>query len=81
MANNIKQLREAAGMTQAELAAKMQLTTPSITKWELGRANPTYDNLIQLAEIFGVSLDEVAGRKTSAQKGGVVDGEKAPYVV
>ena len=50
MANNIKQLREAAGMTQAEL----------------GRANPTYDNLIQLAEIFGVSLDEVAGRKTSA---------------
>ena len=64
MANNIKQLREAAGMTQA--AARMRLTTPSITKWELGRANPTYDNLIQLAEIFGVSLDEVAGRKTSA---------------
>ena len=66
MANNIKQLREAAGMTQAELAARLQLTTPSVTKWELGRANPTYDNLIQLAEIFGVSLDEVAGRQTSA---------------
>lgn len=66
--NNIKKLREAAGMTQAELAARLQLTTPSVTKWELGRANPTYDNLIQLAEIFGVSLDEVAGRKTSAQK-------------
>ena len=81
MANNIKQLREAAGMTQAELAAKMQLTTPSVTKWELGRANPTYDNLIQLAEIFGVSLDEVVGRKSNAQKGGVVDGEKASYVV
>ena len=79
--NNIKKLREAAGMTQAELAARLQLTTPSVTKWELGRANPTYDNLIQLAEIFGVSLDEVAGRKTSAQKGGVVDGETAPYVV
>ena len=79
--NNIKKLREAAGMTQAELAARLQLTTPSVTKWELGRANPTYDNLIQLAEIFGVSLDEVAGRKTSAQKGGVVDGEKAPNVV
>ena len=67
MANNIKHLREAAGMTQAELAARMQLTTPSITKWELGRANPTYDNLIQLAEIFGVSLDEVAGRKSSTE--------------
>lgn len=66
MANNIKHLREAAGMTQAELAAKMRLTTPSITKWERGRANPTIANLIQLAEIFGVSLDEVVGRKTSA---------------
>ena len=66
MANNIKQLREAAGMTQAELAAKMRLTTPSITNSELGRANPTYESVIQLAEIFGVSLDEVAGRKTSA---------------
>ena len=81
MANNIKQLREAAGMTQAELAATMQLTTPSITKWELGRANPTYDNLIQLAEIFGCTLDEVAGRKASAQKGGVGDGATTPSVV
>ena len=63
MDNNIKQLREAAGMTQAELAAKMNLTTPSITKWELGRANPTLPNLIQLADIFRVPLDVVVGRK------------------
>ena len=62
--NNIKKLREAAGMTQAELAARMRLTTPSITKWELGRANPTYDNLIQLAEIFGCTLDEEKKKKT-----------------
>jgi transcriptional regulator with XRE-family HTH domain len=63
MENNIKQLREAAGMTQAELAARMNLTTPSITKWELGRANPTLPNLIQLADIFRVPLDVVVGRK------------------
>lgn len=63
MKNNIKQLREAAGMTQAELAARMNLTTPSITKWELGRANPTLPNLIQLADIFRVPLDVVVGRK------------------
>lgn len=63
MKNNIKQLREAAGMTQAELAARMNLTTPSINKWELGRANPTLPNLIQLADIFRVPLDVVVGRK------------------
>ena len=60
----IAEMRKGKNMTQAELAARMRLTTPSITKWELGRANPTYDNLIQLAEIFGCTLDEVAGRKT-----------------
>ena len=63
MKYNIMQLREAAGMTQAELAARMNLTTPSITKWELGRANPTLPNLIQLADIFRVPLDVVVGRK------------------
>ena len=79
--NNIKQLREAAGMKQSELADRMNVRPPTVFKWENGMANPTIANLIQLAEIFGVSLDEVVGRKTSAQKGGVVDGEKAPYVV
>lgn len=76
--NNIKQLREAAGMKQSELADRMNVRPPTVFKWENGMANPTIANLIQLAEIFGVSLDEVVGRKTSAQKGGVVDGEKRP---
>ncbi|HJB14364.1 MAG TPA: helix-turn-helix domain-containing protein [Candidatus Oscillibacter excrementigallinarum] len=79
--NNIKQLREAAGMKQSELADRMNVRPPTVFKWENGMANPTIANLIQLAEIFGVSLDEVVGRKTNAQKGGVVDGEKASYVV
>ena len=79
--NNIKQLREAAGMKQSELADRMNVRPPTVFKWENGMANPTIANLIQLAEIFGVSLDEVVGRKTKAQKGGVVDGEKASYVV
>ena len=79
--NNIKQLREAAGMKQSELADRMNVRPPTVFKWENGMANPTIANLIQLAEIFGVSLDEVVGRKTNAHKGGVVDGEKASYVV
>ena len=64
--NNIRQLREAAGMKQSELADRMNVRPPTVFKWENGIANPTMANLIQLAEIFGVSLDEVVGRKTSA---------------
>ena len=62
--NNIKQLREAAGMKQSELADRMNVRPPTVFKWENGMANPTIANLIQLAEIFGCTLDEVAGRKT-----------------
>ena len=64
--NNIQQLREAAGMKQSELADRMNVRPPTVFKWENGMANPTIANLIQLAEIFGVSLDEVVGRKTTA---------------
>lgn len=64
--NNIRQLREAAGMKQSELDDRMNVRPPTVFKWENGIANPTIANLIQLAEIFGVSLDEVVGRKTSA---------------
>lgn len=64
--NNIRQLRDAAGMKQSELADRMNVRPPTVFKWENGIANPTIANLIQLAEIFGVSLDEVVGRKTSA---------------
>ena len=64
--NNIRQLREAAGMKQSELADRMNVRPPIVFKWDYGIANPTIANLIQLAEIFGVSLDEVVGRKTSA---------------
>lgn len=60
--NQIKALREAANMTQAELAGRLGISPPSVAKWENGRANPSYENLVQLADIFGCSLDAVAGR-------------------
>ena len=66
--NNIRQLREAAGMKQSELADRMNVRPPTVFKWENGIANPTIANLIQLAEIFGVSLDEVVGRKPAPRK-------------
>lgn len=65
--NNIKQLREAAGMKQSELADRMNVRPPTVFKWENGMANPTIANLIQLAEVFGVSLDELVGRKGSTE--------------
>ena len=45
--NNVKKLRQAAGMTQADLASRLGITTPSITKWEKGRSNPDLLNVFR----------------------------------
>lgn len=61
MSNNIKQLREAHDMTQAELAKRLGVLVPAVSKWERGLAYPRMDNLVKMAQIFGCSTDMVLG--------------------
>lgn len=62
--NNIKQLREAAGLTQYQLAQRMELYPSAVFKWETGRGNPTLENAMKLADLFGCTMDELLGRKS-----------------
>lgn len=61
----IKRLREAAGMRQYELAARMGIKQASVSAWESGQAYPSAENLIKLAGILGCSTDEILGLKPS----------------
>lgn len=61
---SIRALREAAGMKQYELAARMGVKQASVCAWECGENYPSAENLMKLADIFGVTVDEVLGRKT-----------------
>lgn len=56
-ASNIISLRTAAGMTQAELGAKLNYSDKSVSKWERGEAIPDAFVLTQMAELFGVTVD------------------------
>lgn len=57
---NIKKLRKAAGLTVRDIQDVYGFSTPqAIYKWESGAAMPTIDNLIVLAAIFGVTLDDI----------------------
>ena len=57
---NIMRLREAAGMTVRELQDIFGFATPqAIYKWQHGTAMPTVDNLVVLAAVLEVSLDEI----------------------
>lgn len=56
-ASNIISLRSGAGLTQAELGAKLNYSDKSVSKWERGEAIPDAYVLKQMADIFGVSVD------------------------
>ena len=61
LANRLAELRKQKGLSQEELADKLQVSRQAISKWERGEASPDTDNLIELAKIYGVSLDELVG--------------------
>lgn len=60
---NIKRLREAAGMTQAELADKIGVTQPIVASWETGVKNPRAAKLPKLAQILGCTIDDLFRRE------------------
>ena len=68
VAKNIVRLRQASGMTQAELAAKLNYSDKAVSKWERGESLPDVAVLSQIADLFQVSLDWlVRGEVMSAE--------------
>ena len=65
LAKRLKELRKKAGWSQQKLAEKSSLSYNTITKIEQGVATmPTIQTMIKIADAFGITLDELVGRKT-----------------
>ncbi len=58
--DNLVQMRKIFQMTQEDIAEKLGVTRQSVAKWEAGDSIPDLDKCKQLADIFGVSLDDLA---------------------
>ena len=57
---NITRLREMAGLSVRDLQEIFGFTTPqAIYKWQHGTAMPTIDNLVVLAAVFCVTMDDI----------------------
>jgi transcriptional regulator with XRE-family HTH domain len=57
---NIARLRVSAGLTVKDLQDVFGFSTPqAIYKWQRGTALPTVDNLVILAAVFGVRIDDI----------------------
>ncbi|MFF2631670.1 helix-turn-helix transcriptional regulator [Microbacterium sp. NPDC058021] len=57
--NDIRGLREAAGLTQVELARRIGVTRQTLIAIEQGRYSPTLELAFQIARVFGTPLDAV----------------------
>lgn len=55
--------REAAKLTQRQLAKETGINQANISRWENGEVLPNIDVCVKLAEFYGVSVDELIGRK------------------
>jgi transcriptional regulator with XRE-family HTH domain len=58
----IKELREAAGLSQKKMAEILELHRTQYQRYETGESPVTIDFLMKLADFYGVSLDYIAGR-------------------
>ena len=59
MAQRLVDRRKAAGLSQEALAAQLGMSRQAVSKWERSESSPDTDNLIALAALYGVSLDEL----------------------
>lgn len=59
MAQRLVDRRKAAGLSQEALAAQLGVSRQAVSKWERSESSPDTDNLIALAALYGLSLDEL----------------------
>lgn len=58
----LKELRNEAGLTQKEVATKLNISQPTYVQWESGRRSPSSETLEKFAKLFNVSTDYLLGK-------------------
>ena len=59
ISEKITALRKTANLTQEALGGKLGVTGQAVSKWENGISDPSTSNLIALAKLYGVSVEEI----------------------
>lgn len=75
-AANLKRLRMARGLSQADVAVRLGVSGPSISGWENGRARPKEDRLADLAQILGVPVTQLLADPQPDMMHNVIDASR-----
>lgn len=58
----LRECRENAKLSQKYVALTLGIAAPSVANWERGKTNPSHENIVKLADLYGVSVDYLLGR-------------------
>ncbi len=65
--NRLYQLRKQKGLSQEELANRLNVSRQTVSKWEVGDSTPDMEKLMAMSELFDVSLDQLVLGKEAPQ--------------
>lgn len=65
--NKLYNLRKQRGLSQEEMANRLNVSRQTVSKWEIGDSTPDMEKLVAISELFDVSLDELVLDKKPAQ--------------
>lgn len=65
LGDNLKRYRKAAGLTQAEVAAELNVERSNISRYEANSYSPSIDMLKKLATLFGISMEQLLENEPS----------------
>ena len=78
IANRLQKLRKENGYSQEQLALELGISRQAVSKWERAESSPDTDNLILLARLYNVSLDELLSTDDSTEE--IIDNKQVETV-
>lgn len=66
--NKLYELRKQKGLSQEELASRLNVSRQTISKWEVGESTPDMEKLAAISELFDISLDELVLDKAAKKE-------------
>ena len=66
LCEKLTQARKAAGLTQADIAARLSVSRQAVSRWESGQSKPSTEKLLTLGNLYGISLDQLLSAEEPA---------------
>ena len=76
----VRNLRHGIGITQEQLAARLNLSKANVSKYESNAIEPNLDTLLALSKIFNVSIDYLLGNDNMSGKTGTASSYASPQI-